>query len=92
MEPSLPDIYTSQMTSMTYNMLMFGPFGDHSAKNSGDYGGLGFAYHFTINGGGRPIVRSGHWGLSDVRGIFGIALVMGAGTPHLATGFRCVTR
>lgn len=67
----------------------FGPAGDYTSLNSGDYGGLGVAYMSVT---GNYLRRGGYWSNnsgSTLPGIFSITRASGT-TGTVNDGFRCV--
>lgn len=65
----------------------FGPSGDYSALNTGEYGGLGYSY---LNGGLGAIARGGAWGDDEATGIFATQLNLTTSDTNSVFGFRCV--
>jgi hypothetical protein len=84
------DNYVSQLTSTAgYNLLRWGPSGNYTAKNSGEHGGLGFAF-LSYSGG--AVLRGGHHVdyLSNPRaGIFSSKLIHSSTDTGFGSGFRC---
>jgi hypothetical protein len=76
----------SELTHPTYDLLKWGPSGDHSSKTSASfYGGLGSASLSNPEGG---VLRGGDSG--DSRGIFATYLNISLSFAAANTGFRCV--
>jgi len=67
---------------------MWGPFGNYTAKNAGEYGGLGYG---ALGSSGGAVIRSSNWFSTTLSGVFNAGLFyapVGSGGP--AIGFRCV--
>lgn len=65
----------------------WGPFGNYLSKNSGQYGGLGYA---ELGFSAGAVFRGGYWYGSIQSGIFSADLTYGAGISWPEIGFRCV--
>jgi hypothetical protein len=83
------DNYISQQpwTSGLNHPEMWGPFGNYTAKNSGEYGGLGFGVLGVSDG---AVFRGGDW-LNAVSGVFFANLDFVPLFSYSGLGFRCVS-
>lgn len=81
------DTLVSQLTAPMYNLAKWGPAGNYTAKNSGEFGGLGGA---TLNHAGGGIIRGGVWFNKNNSGVFASGLLNPASQAMPDTGFRCV--
>ncbi len=83
-----PDAYVSQLSASSHDLLRWGPAGDYSSKNSGEYGGLGIAF---LNYAGGAILRGNDW--ADVTGKVGVfATSLAEAATYIDNGnagFRC---
>jgi formylglycine-generating enzyme required for sulfatase activity len=66
---------------------MWGPFGNYTTKNSGEYGGFGFGF---LGSSGGAVSRGGNWASSAGSGVFYTDLIPGPLSSFIFTGFRCV--
>jgi formylglycine-generating enzyme required for sulfatase activity len=66
---------------------MWGPFGNYSAKSSGEYGGLGYGY---LGFSGGAVIRGGNWNHVGDSGVFYARLDEGPLMSSIILGFRCV--
>jgi len=67
--------------------LKWGPAGNYTAKNSGEYGGLGYGY---LNYSGGAVLRGGVWGSDTSAGVFASHLNCDPTyTSNYGVGFRC---
>ncbi|MBI4404640.1 MAG: SBBP repeat-containing protein, partial [Deltaproteobacteria bacterium] len=66
--------------------LLWGPSGTYTAKNSGEYGGLGWG---TLNSSAGAVNRGGGWGDHNYSGVFGVYLSYGPAVTYIYIGFRC---
>jgi hypothetical protein len=84
------DNYISQQpwTSGLNHPEMWGPFGNYSAKNSGEYGGLGYGLLGSSAG---AVFRGGGSSLGASSGVFYAALVYVPLFSDPNVGFRCVS-
>ena len=64
----------------------WGPEGDYSAKNSGEYGGLGYGY-LAYSGG--AVLRGGYWTNGANAGVFFANLGSGPSLSSYGIGMRC---
>ncbi len=67
---------------------MWGPFGNYTAKNSGEYGGLGFGVLGVSAG---TVIRGDSWGGDTSSGVFNADLGLGPLASGSSIGFRCVS-
>jgi hypothetical protein len=83
------DDYTSQQpwTSGLNHPEMWGPFGNYSAKNSGEYGGLGYGVLEWSDG---AVYRGGAFNGGTFSGVFSAYLATSPLFSHSVIGFRCV--
>jgi formylglycine-generating enzyme required for sulfatase activity len=88
-----PDSYVSLLTSSTANLAKWGPAGDYTTKNSGEYGGLGIGFLSRNNG---AVSRGGFWisvhasGALYSTGVYTTRLDLGPTAVGGSIGFRCV--
>ncbi len=82
--------YISQQpwTSGLNHPEMWGPFGNYTTKNSGEYGGLGAG---VLNFSAGAVVRGGVWTAAEGSGAFAAVLVFGPLDSNAFGGFRCVS-
>jgi formylglycine-generating enzyme required for sulfatase activity len=66
---------------------MWGPFGNYTAKNSGEYGGLGYG---NLGYSAGAVFRGGVWADGNVSGVFSAHLDGGPLDSVTNIGFRCV--
>ncbi len=66
---------------------MWGPFGNYTTKNSGEYGGLGYAILSLSFG---AVIRGAYWLNVSDSGVFDARLVFGPLESNPDLGFRCV--
>jgi formylglycine-generating enzyme required for sulfatase activity len=89
-DPVTGNTYISQQpwTTGLNRPEMWGPFGNYTAKNSGEYGGLGYG---NLGGSAGAVFRGGVWGDGSASGVFHAYL---DGVPldssSVFLGFRCV--
>jgi hypothetical protein len=66
---------------------MWGPFGNYTAKNSGEYGGLGFA---SLGSAAGSVFRGGDFMIDTGSGVFSAFLDDDGLNGYTNVGFRCV--
>jgi hypothetical protein len=66
---------------------MWGPFGNYTSKNSGQYGGFGFG---NLGSSGGAVFRGGRFNDGTYSGVFNANLTAGASFSSPSLGFRCV--
>jgi hypothetical protein len=81
------DAYVSQLNSTAHNLVRWGPAGNYTSKNSGEYGGLGRGW-LNYSGGG--VARGGRWQNGTVAGVFASNLSAIPTASSDQVGFRCV--
>lgn len=90
--------YVSQITTASHTTsgtvtpsgaakVVFGPAGDYSAMNSGEYGGLGYGYVGYSAG---AVFRGGNWVNGAGSGVFTSNLGNAPTASNSDVGFRCV--
>jgi hypothetical protein len=67
--------------------LKWGPAGNYTAKNSGEYGGLGYGY---LNYSGGAVLRGSRWNFNTLAGVFASDLGLAPTYSGVGVGFRCV--
>lgn len=77
--------YISQLTDPTVKGL-FGPAGDYTRLNSGNFGGLGFIWYNTAG----AAIRGGYWLNGAPAGVFDLHLAFVPSWTNTNIGFRCV--
>ncbi len=80
--------YVSQLSLSAALMLKWGASGNYSAKNSGEYGGLGNA---SIAGTGGAVTRGGSYIGNANIGVFYSYFAYGTASKNVNTGFRCIS-
>lgn len=81
------DLFVSQLTSPSYDLLKWGPAGDHTGLNSGEHGGFGVA---SLNAAAGAVYRGGATPNGSASGIFASNLYASPGSSYPTIGFRCV--
>jgi hypothetical protein len=81
------DSYVSTNSWSSEVRLKFGPEGNYSTKNSGEYGGLGYG---RLNSSAGTVVRGGDWNNDAWTGVFAAGLHVGPTFIWYEVGFRCV--
>ena len=81
---SLSNGYVSLLTNATVKAL-FGPAGDHTGLNSGNYGGLGYIEYGTAG----AALRGSYWNSGLNAGVFALNLNRAPSYSITVVGFRC---
>jgi len=81
------DLWVSLLTSPPYDLLKWGPSGNHTALNSGEMGGFGVA---QLNSTAGAVHRGGSTPGGSSTGIFASELYNGPNSSYAEIGFRCV--
>jgi hypothetical protein len=81
------DSYVSTNSWISEVRLKFGPEGNYSTNNSGEYGGLGYG---RLNSSAGTVVRGGDWNNDAWTGVFAAGLHVGPTLIWYEVGFRCV--
>lgn len=66
---------------------LFGPSGNYSSLNTGQYGGLGYG---GVNWNTGTVIRGGYWFNTMGSGVFNVNLSLALAAYHNFVGFRCV--